>query len=89
MESNQSGCNSGVKQEDDSITTAYGLSLEGEGDSRCISLLNTAEEAVARQLRGSKGSFAGRRNVFEGMILKQTTQILFSDFSRGRLHTES
>lgn len=75
MTSNQRGCNSGVKQEDDSITMAYGLPLEGEGDSRCISLLNTVEEAVARQLRGSKGSSASRRKVFEGMLLKQTSQI--------------
>lgn len=64
-----------MEQEDDSITTAYGLPLEGEEDSRCISLLNIVEEGVARQLRGCKGSFAARRKVFEGMLSKQTSQI--------------
>lgn len=54
------------KQEEDFVTMAYGLPVEGEGDSKCLSLLNTVEEVVARQLRGSKGSLSAKKKGFEG-----------------------
>lgn len=45
---------------------AYGLPIEGEGDSKCLALLNTVEEVVARQLRGSKGGLTTRKKGSEG-----------------------
>lgn len=45
---------------------AYGLPVEGEGDSRCLALLNTVEEVVARQLRGCKGGLSTKKKSLEG-----------------------
>lgn len=58
-----------MNQEEDPVTLAYGIPIEGEGDSRCLALLNIVQEAVARQLRGSKGSSSSRRTVFEGITV--------------------
>lgn len=56
-----------MNQEEDPVAMAYGIPIEGEGDSRCLALLNVVQEAVGRQLRGSKGSSSSRRTVFEGI----------------------
>uniref|UniRef100_A0A7I4CUE3 N-alpha-acetyltransferase 35, NatC auxiliary subunit n=1 Tax=Physcomitrium patens TaxID=3218 RepID=A0A7I4CUE3_PHYPA len=53
------------EQEEDFITMAYGLPVEGEGDSRCLALLNTVEEVVARQLRGCKGGLSTKKKSLE------------------------
>jgi hypothetical protein len=45
---------------------AYGLPVEGEGDSKCLAQLNTVEEVVARQLRGCKSSSNTKKKGFEG-----------------------
>lgn len=45
---------------------AYGLPIEGEGDSKCLAFLNTVEEVVARQLRGCKGGPTTKKKSFEG-----------------------
>lgn len=54
------------QQEEDFVTMAYGLPIEGEGDSKCLAFLNTVEEVVARQLRGCKGGPTTKKKSFEG-----------------------
>ncbi|KAG6523813.1 hypothetical protein ZIOFF_013700 [Zingiber officinale] len=40
--------------EEDLFTMAYGLPLKGEGDEKCLSILNSVEETISRQLRACK-----------------------------------
>lgn len=47
---------------------AYGLPLSGDGDERCLSMLNAVEETISRQLRACKASLSKRR-VLEGYCL--------------------
>lgn len=54
-----------VWQEDDLFTMAYGLPLDGDGDEKCLSLLNAVEETISRQLRACKAP-SSRRRVLEG-----------------------
>lgn len=44
---------------------AYGLPLDGDGDEKCLSLLNAVEETTSRQLRACKAQ-SSRRRVLEG-----------------------
>lgn len=44
-----------TNEEEELFTIAFGLALEGEGDSKCLSGLHSVEEVVTRQLKGSKG----------------------------------
>ncbi|XP_042456501.1 N-alpha-acetyltransferase 35, NatC auxiliary subunit-like isoform X1 [Zingiber officinale] len=41
-------------EEEDLFTMAYGLPLKGEGDEKCLSILNSVEETISRQLRACK-----------------------------------
>ncbi|KAH7688507.1 N-alpha-acetyltransferase 35 NatC auxiliary subunit protein [Dioscorea alata] len=41
-------------EEEDLFTMAYGLPLKGEGDDKCLSILNSVEETISRQLRACK-----------------------------------
>ncbi|XP_058115623.1 uncharacterized protein LOC131258366 isoform X2 [Magnolia sinica] len=41
-------------EEEDLFTMAYGLPLKGEGDEKCLSILNAVEETLSRQLRACK-----------------------------------
>ncbi|KAG0578924.1 hypothetical protein M758_4G058200 [Ceratodon purpureus] len=54
-----------IHEEEDFVTMAYGLPVEGDGDSKCLAQLNTVEEVVARQLRGCKGSSTTKKKGFE------------------------
>jgi len=40
---------------------AYGLPLSGDGDEKCLSMLNAVEETISRQLRACKVSSSKRR----------------------------
>lgn len=44
---------------------AYGLPLTGDGDDKCLSLLNAIEETLSRQLRACKAP-SSKRRVLEG-----------------------
>lgn len=44
---------------------AYGLPLNGDGDEKCLSMLNAVEETICRQLRACKATPLKRR-VSEG-----------------------
>ncbi|CAJ1944642.1 unnamed protein product [Sphenostylis stenocarpa] len=48
-------------EEEDLFTMAYGLPLSGDGDEKCLSLLNAVEETISRQLRSCKASLSKRR----------------------------
>ncbi|KOM32991.1 hypothetical protein LR48_Vigan01g254700 [Vigna angularis] len=48
-------------EEEDLFTMAYGLPLSGDGDEKCLSLLNAVEEMISRQLRSCKASSSKRR----------------------------
>ena len=52
-------------QEEDLFTMAYGLPLSGNGDEKCLSMLNAVEETISRQLRACKAS-SSKRRVSEG-----------------------
>ncbi|WOL00497.1 N-alpha-acetyltransferase 35, NatC auxiliary subunit [Canna indica] len=41
-------------EEEDLFTMAYGLPLKGDGDEKCLSILNSVEETISRQLRACK-----------------------------------
>ncbi|KAL6221649.1 hypothetical protein ACLB2K_005045 [Fragaria x ananassa] len=41
-------------EEEDLFTMSYGLALHGDGDDKCLSMLNAVEETVNRQLRACK-----------------------------------
>lgn len=47
---------------------AYGLTLTGDGDDKCLSLLNAIEETLSRQLRACKAP-SSKRRVLEGSRL--------------------
>ncbi|XP_028186208.1 N-alpha-acetyltransferase 35, NatC auxiliary subunit-like isoform X7 [Glycine soja] len=48
-------------EEEDLFTMAYGLPLSGDGDEKCLSMLNAVEETISRQLRACKVSSSKRR----------------------------
>lgn len=48
-------------EEEDLFTMAYGLTLTGDGDDKCLSLLNAIEETLSRQLRACKAPSSKRR----------------------------
>ncbi|KAJ6331893.1 hypothetical protein OIU76_010298 [Salix suchowensis] len=48
-------------EEEDLFTMAYGLPLSGDGDEKCLSLLNAVEENISRQLRACKAPSSKRK----------------------------
>lgn len=53
-------------QEEDLFIMAYGLPLSGDGDDKCLSMLNAVEETICRQLRACKSP---RSRASEGNLL--------------------
>ena len=45
---------------------AYGLPLKGDGDDKCLSILNSVEETISRQLRACKGQSSKKKSL-DGM----------------------
>ncbi|CAK7345370.1 unnamed protein product [Dovyalis caffra] len=56
-------------EEEDLFTMAYGLPLSGDGDEKCLSLLNAVEENISRQLRACKAP-SSKRKPLEGIYLR-------------------
>ncbi|KAK9149593.1 hypothetical protein Scep_008350 [Stephania cephalantha] len=48
-------------EEEDIFTMAYGLPLKGEGDEKCLSMLNAVEETISRQLRACKAQSSKKK----------------------------
>lgn len=47
---------------------SYGLPLNGDGDDKCLSMLNAVEETITRQLRACKAP-SSKKRVLEGKCL--------------------
>lgn len=71
-------------EEDDLFTMAYGLPLDGDGDEKCLSLLNAVEETISRQLRACKAP-SSRRRVLEDMEPLQTNLDLEEGYCKALL----
>ncbi|WJZ98175.1 hypothetical protein VitviT2T_016720 [Vitis vinifera] len=48
-------------EEEDLFTMTYGLPLNGDGDGKCLSMLNAVEETISRQLRACKAPSSKKR----------------------------
>lgn len=48
-------------EEEDLFSMTYGLPLDGDGDEKCLSILNAVEETICRQLRACKAPSSKKR----------------------------
>lgn len=71
-------------EEEDLFTMAYGLPLDGDGDEKCLSLLNAVEETISRQLRACKAQ-SSRRRVIEDVEPLQTNLDLEEGYCKALL----
>ncbi|KAG5563123.1 hypothetical protein RHGRI_005767 [Rhododendron griersonianum] len=65
--------------EEDLFTMTYGLSLKGDGDEKCLSMLYAVEETISRQLRAHKAPPSKRRVVEGSHYHHHLTSILMSE----------
>lgn len=56
---------------------AYALPLKGEGDEKCLSILNSVEETISRQLQACKAQ-SSRKKSLEGSRKTHSCFIFFS-----------
>ncbi|KAM6580074.1 hypothetical protein CsatA_003848 [Cannabis sativa] len=63
--------NARTHEEEDLFTMSYGLPLNGDGDDKCLTVLNAVEETLCRQLRACKAP-SSRRKVLEDIEPLQT-----------------
>ncbi|KAL9398494.1 hypothetical protein Peur_007455 [Populus x canadensis] len=71
-------------EEEDLFTMAYGLPLSGDGDERCLSLLNAVEENISRQLRACKAP-SSKRKPLEDIEPLQTNSDLEEGYCKALL----
>ncbi|KAL3824525.1 hypothetical protein ACJIZ3_020554 [Penstemon smallii] len=50
-----------IHMEEDLLIMAYGLSLKGDGDEKCLSMLHAVEETISRQLKACKAPSSKKR----------------------------
>jgi hypothetical protein len=55
---------------------SYGLPLDGDGDEKCLTLLNSVEETISRQFRTCKAP-SSRRRVLEGCCQITCLNLIF------------
>jgi N-alpha-acetyltransferase 35, NatC auxiliary subunit len=48
---------------------SFGLPLKGEGDEKCLSILNSVEETISRQLRACKAQALSTKNTLQGLCI--------------------
>lgn len=56
---------------------SFGLPLKDEGDDKCLSILNSVEETISRQLRACKAQALSKKKTLEGthiLMLKTISQ---------------
>ncbi|XP_068647508.1 uncharacterized protein [Aristolochia californica] len=63
--------NARTHEEEDIFIMAHGLPLKGEGDEKCLSMLQAVEETVSRQLRACK-ALTSKKKVSEDIEPLQT-----------------
>ncbi|PON77085.1 NatC N(alpha)-terminal acetyltransferase, Mak10 subunit [Parasponia andersonii] len=71
-------------EEEDLFTMSYGLPLSGDGDDKCLSVLNAVEETICRQLRACKAP-SSRRKVLEDIEPLQTNLALEEGYCKALL----
>ncbi|KAF5206636.1 N-alpha-acetyltransferase 35, NatC auxiliary subunit, partial [Thalictrum thalictroides] len=71
-------------EEEDLFTMAYGLPMKGEGDEKCLSMLNAVEETVSRQLRACKVP-SSKKRVLEDIEPLQTNPDLEEGYCKALL----
>ncbi|XP_010241586.1 PREDICTED: N-alpha-acetyltransferase 35, NatC auxiliary subunit isoform X2 [Nelumbo nucifera] len=71
-------------EEEDLFTMAYGLPLKGEGDEKCLSMLNAVEETISRQLRACKAS-SSKKGILENIEPLQTNLDLEEGYCKALL----
>jgi hypothetical protein len=64
---------------------SFGLPLRDEGDEKCLSILNSVEETIARQLRACKAQALSRKKTLEGLESLQDNPDLEEDYCRALL----
>nr|BAD36037.1 natC N(alpha)-terminal acetyltransferase, Mak10 subunit-like [Oryza sativa Japonica Group] len=72
-------------EEEDLFTMSFGLPLRDEGDEKCLSILNSVEETIARQLRACKAQALSRKKTLEGLESLQDNPDLEEDYCRALL----
>lgn len=71
-------------EEEDLFTMTYGLPLNGEGDGKCLSMLNAVEETISRQLRACKAP-SSKKRVLEDIEPLQTNLDLEEGYCKALL----
>ncbi|XVF34582.1 hypothetical protein REPUB_Repub18cG0071000 [Reevesia pubescens] len=71
-------------EEEDIFTMTYGLPLNGDGDEKCLSILNAVEETISRQLRACKAT-SSKRMVSEDLESLQPNPNLEEGFCKALL----
>lgn len=61
---------------------SFGLPLRDEGDEKCLSILNSVEEIISRQLRACKAQALSKKKTLEGISIKCMCYIILFWFSR-------
>ncbi|XP_064977459.1 uncharacterized protein LOC135619404 [Musa acuminata AAA Group] len=52
-----------TNEEEDLFAMAYALPLKGEGDEKCLSILNSVEEIISRQLRACRAQSSRKKSL--------------------------
>ncbi|KAM0883840.1 hypothetical protein ACQ4PT_031369 [Festuca glaucescens] len=72
-------------EEEDLFTMSFGLALKDEGDEKCLSVLNSVEETISRQLRACKSQALSKKKTLEGLESLQDNPALEEDYCRALL----
>ncbi|KAF6145444.1 hypothetical protein GIB67_032567 [Kingdonia uniflora] len=71
-------------EEEDLFTMAYGLPLKGDGDEKCLLMLNAVEENISRQFRACKATLS-KKGVSEDIKPLQTDLALEEGYCKALL----
>ncbi|XP_064935527.1 uncharacterized protein LOC135587730 isoform X1 [Musa acuminata AAA Group] len=52
-----------TNEEEDLFAMAYALPMKGEGDEKCLSILNSVEETISRQLRACRAQSSRKKSL--------------------------
>ncbi|TVU27867.1 hypothetical protein EJB05_19368, partial [Eragrostis curvula] len=72
-------------EEEDLFTMSFGLPLKDEWDEKCLSILNSVEETISRQLRACKAQALSKKKTLEGLESLQDNPDLEEDYCRALL----
>nr|CAB3448237.1 unnamed protein product [Digitaria exilis] len=72
-------------EEEDLFTMSFGLPLRDEGDDKCLSILNSVEETISRQLRACKAQAFSKKKTPEDLESLQNNPDMEEDYCRAML----